>query len=54
METVEADSGQNEVDAAWDLETAKRIDDIRSGKVAMMTWDEMKAELEADRVARRG
>jgi putative addiction module component (TIGR02574 family) len=54
LETVDADFDQDEIDAAWNVEVAKRVDDIRSGKVTMMTWDEMKAKLEADRVARRG
>lgn len=36
---------QAELDALWEPEIRRRIDEIESGRVKMYPWDEVKAEL---------
>ena len=43
-----------EVKVAWAGEIKSRVDDIVSGRVKTIPWAEVKAQLAADRAARRG
>jgi putative addiction module component (TIGR02574 family) len=38
---------QAEVEAAWDGEIARRVDEIRSGKAKLIPLDEVRSNLEA-------
>jgi putative addiction module component (TIGR02574 family) len=42
-------ASQDEIDAAWEQELKRRIDEVDSGKVKMIPADEVFAELEARR-----
>lgn len=52
LQQISADE-QTEVDAAWFSELCLRIDDIESGKVALLGVDESHAQLRAELAARR-
>jgi len=51
LDSVDASADQDEVDAAWDAEINKRVDEIRSGNVRMLAWDEVRAQVEAELAA---
>jgi len=38
---------QSEVEAAWDSEIARRVDEIRAGKAKLIPLDEVRSNLEA-------
>lgn len=47
------DLPQDEVEAAWRDELSKRIDDIRSGAVELLDFDESHRQIRAQLIARR-
>ncbi len=47
------DLPQAEVEAAWRDELSKRIDDIRSGAVELLDFDESHRQIRAQLIARR-
>lgn len=51
LESVDDDAAQAEVDAAWNSEIRRRVDEIRSGKAKMLTREEVDAAIEADLAA---
>lgn len=48
------DDEQAEIDAAWDEEIDKRVEDMLSGKVETVDGEETLRMIRADLVARRG
>jgi len=48
LDTDEADAGP-EIAGAWDAEEAKRVDEITSGAVQLLTEDDLKRRLDAVR-----
>lgn len=44
---------QEEIDAEWTDELRRRSDDLRSGRVQAVSWDEIRVSIESDRAARR-
>lgn len=46
------DDPKSEIDAAWLAEIKRRAEDLRSGRVQPVTWDEIKAAIEANRSSR--
>ena len=53
LDTRSEDLPQDEVEAAWRDELSKRIDDIRSGAVELLDFDESHRQIRAQLVARR-
>jgi putative addiction module component (TIGR02574 family) len=47
MESLDDEPADPGVEAAWDEEIKRRIDDIRSGKVKMIPGEEVLRELQA-------
>lgn len=52
LESIGGSVDGAEIDAAWKSEISSRIDDIRSGKVTMLTREELDAYLDDQRAAR--
>ncbi len=52
-ETRSEDVPQAEVEAAWRDELSKRIEDIRSGAVELLDFDESHRQIRAQLIARR-
>ena len=46
-------SDQAEVDGAWDVEVRRRFEEARSGAVAMRSWDEVEARIDARLAAKQ-
>ncbi len=53
LDTRSEDLPQDEVEAAWRDELRKRIDDIRSGAVELLDFDESHRQIRAQLIARR-
>ena len=53
LDTRSEDLPQDEVEAAWRDELSKRIDDIRSGAVELLDFDESHRQIRAQLIARR-
>ncbi len=53
LDTRSEDLPQAEVEAAWRDELSKRIDDIRSGAVELLDFDESHRQILAQLIARR-
>ena len=53
FEYEDANTDQEEVDAAWRSELRRRIDDIESGKVELLDADEVHAQIRAKLAAMR-
>lgn len=53
LETRSEDLPQDEVEAAWRDELSRRIDDIRSGAVELLDFDESHRQIRAELIARR-
>ena len=53
LDTRSEDLPQAEVEAAWCDELRKRIDDIRSGAVELLDFDESHRQIRAQLIARR-
>ena len=53
LDTRSDDLPQDEVEAAWRDELSKRIDDIRSGAVELLDFDESHRQIRAQLIARR-
>ncbi|MFT3944993.1 MAG: addiction module protein [Ancrocorticia sp.] len=53
LDTRSEDLPQAEVEAAWRDELSKRIDDIRSGAVELLDFDESHRQIRAQLIARR-
>lgn len=51
LESVNDGAEQDDVDAAWDAEINKRVDEIRSGTAEMLSWDEVRTQVEAELAA---
>ncbi|NKC12733.1 MAG: addiction module component, family protein [Gammaproteobacteria bacterium] len=44
LESLEKEADQD-VEAAWEKEISRRINDIESGRVALLPWEDVKARL---------
>lgn len=53
LDTRSEDLPQVEVEAAWRDELSRRIDDIRSGAVELLDFDESHRQIRAELIARR-
>ncbi len=53
LDTRSEDLSQAEVEAAWRDELSRRIDDIRSGAVELLDFDESHRQIRAELIARR-
>lgn len=53
LDTRSEDLSQAEVEAAWRDELSRRIDDIRSGAVELLDFDESHRQIRAQLIARR-
>ncbi len=53
LDTRSEDLPQAEVEAAWRDELSRRIDDIRSGAVELLDFDESHRQIRAELIARR-
>ena len=53
LDTRSEDLPQDDVEAAWRDELSRRIDDIRSGAVELLDFDESHRQIRAQLIARR-
>ena len=42
---IGADESDKTIDAAWDEEVARRMEDLKAGKAITVTWEELHREL---------
>lgn len=49
----EADADPDEVERLWAEECQRRVDQLDSGEADLLTWDQVLAEIEADRSSSR-
>ena len=52
LESIDGTARSTDIDAAWQQEVSRRIDEARRGEVTMLTRDEVNALIAEDRAAR--